>query len=147
LELFCFFGNVGQTLDELLFREKVEKAFVEHSDISEVTAHFGADGFDFIADLRDGFLSSVIFHISDNDYSFVFINTYFHFIERFFAWCGTMRAAWNISVEHFFLRGTIPWNIFSAWNILGKLLATRFSVVANGLRLPGPARLSQVTCN
>jgi hypothetical protein len=34
-----------------------------------------------------------------------------------------MRAAWNISVEHFFLRGTIPWNIFSAWNILGKLLA------------------------
>jgi hypothetical protein len=60
---------------------------------------------------------------------------------------------WNIffCVEQFrgtfFLRGTIPWNIFSAWNILGKLLATRFSVVANGLRLPGPARLSQVTCN
>jgi hypothetical protein len=34
-----------------------------------------------------------------------------------------MRAAWNISVEHFFLRGTFPWNNFSAWNILGKLLA------------------------
>jgi hypothetical protein len=58
-----------------------------------------------------------------------------------------MRAAWNIFVEHFFLRGTIPWNNFSAWNILGKLLATRRPVIAGGLHLPGPARLSQVTCN
>jgi hypothetical protein len=39
------------------------------------------------------------------------IFVYFHFIERFFAWCGTFRRSWNNLVEHFWRRGTFSWNI------------------------------------
>jgi len=61
-------------------------------------------------------------------------------------------------VEQFAQRGTFSWNIFFCvehfpWNILvvvehfGQITCkTRFAV-ANGWHLPGPARLSQVTCN
>jgi hypothetical protein len=105
----------------LLFRVKVEKAFVEHSNVSEFAAHLRANVFDFGANFSGGFLGGVILHRIESDYM---MTTLLLSSTLIF----TLLKDFLRGVEHFARRGTFLWNIFGvvehfretiSWNNFG----------------------------